>query len=165
MSEKIELSDPKSFELSKGKEHYLLNGEEQPFQLEKIGDFRFLMILDHKTHIIEVVEATENGLTVKVNGKETTATYKTHISQMLESLGMSIQSAERVNEVRAPMPGAILDVLCKPGDEVKKGDSLLILEAMKMENVIKSSGEGIVDVVHIIKGQNVDKNHVLISFK
>lgn len=165
MSEKVELSELKSFEVSKDTKFYALDGIERPYQIEKIGEYRFLMLMEHQSHLIEVVEAFENQVTLKVNGKETTATYKSQISQMLESLGMSTQSAEKINELKAPMPGSILDVLCKPGDEVKKGDPLLILEAMKMENVIKSSGEGVVDVVHIIKGQNVDKNHVLISFK
>jgi biotin carboxyl carrier protein len=62
------------------------------------------------------------------------------------------------------MPGLILDLKVKPGDEVKKGDVVLILEAMKMENSIKSPGDGIVKLVKVNLKDSVEKNQVLIQF-
>jgi biotin carboxyl carrier protein len=52
----------------------------------------------------------------------------------------------------------------KAGDSVKAGDQLLILEAMKMENILKSPGEGVVKTVKVKKGDTVEKNQVLIEF-
>ena len=69
-----------------------------------------------------------------------------------------------IAEVKAPMPGLILDVLAKPGQEVKKGDQLMILEAMKMENVLKAQGEGVISGIEVAKGDSVEKNQVLIKF-
>ena len=66
-------------------------------------------------------------------------------------------------DVKAPMPGLILDVLVEEGQEVKKGDHLLILEAMKMENVIKSPSDGLVTGLHAIKGDSVEKGKILLS--
>jgi biotin carboxyl carrier protein len=62
------------------------------------------------------------------------------------------------------MPGLIIELKVKNGDVVKPGDTLLILEAMKMENIIKSPGEGVVKTVKIKKGESVEKNQVLIEF-
>ena len=62
------------------------------------------------------------------------------------------------------MPGLIIDLKVKTGDTVKAGDSLLILEAMKMENMLKSPGDGVVKNVKVKKGDAVEKNQVLIEF-
>ena len=62
------------------------------------------------------------------------------------------------------MPGMIIDLRVKAGDQVKAGDPLLVLEAMKMENIIKAPGEGTVKQVKIKKGDTVEKNQVLIEF-
>ena len=63
------------------------------------------------------------------------------------------------------MPGLILDVLVSAGDTVAKDDPLIILEAMKMENVLKSAGDGVVKSIEVAKGQAVDKNQILIELE
>ena len=67
--------------------------------------------------------------------------------------------------VAAPMPGNILDIKVKAGDSVKKGDVLLILEAMKMENEIQAAADGVVDAVLTSKGAVVESGAPLISMK
>jgi biotin carboxyl carrier protein len=62
------------------------------------------------------------------------------------------------------MPGLILDIKVTPGDVVKKGDVVIILEAMKMENSIKSPGDGVVKDIKVVLKQSVEKNQVLIQF-
>jgi biotin carboxyl carrier protein len=62
------------------------------------------------------------------------------------------------------MPGLVLSVLVSAGQEVKKGDKLLVLEAMKMENIIKAGGDGVVAQIMVNQGQAVDKNQTLIEF-
>jgi biotin carboxyl carrier protein len=63
------------------------------------------------------------------------------------------------------MPGLILDIYVTVGQEVKEDDTLVILEAMKMENSILSPREGIIKSINITKGDAVDKNHLLIEFE
>lgn len=65
-------------------------------------------------------------------------------------------------EILAPMPGKILDVLVNVGDNVAEDDELLILEAMKMENPIYSTGGGVVKEVKVKKGDTVDSDQVLV---
>ncbi len=68
-------------------------------------------------------------------------------------------------QVNAPMQGTILDVKVKVGDEVKEGDNLLILEAMKLENEIKAPRDGRVASVSVSKGQTVNINDALVSLE
>ena len=71
---------------------------------------------------------------------------------------------EAVNtDIKAPMPGKVLSVVVTEGDEVKKGDAILILEAMKMENVLKAEGDCIIKKVLVNKEESVEKNQVLIE--
>ncbi len=66
------------------------------------------------------------------------------------------------NFVNAPMPGVILDIKVNPGDDVKEGDTLLILEAMKMENEISSPAFGKISSVSVKKGESVNAGDLLI---
>ncbi len=73
-------------------------------------------------------------------------------------------NANKINEIKAPMPGLVLDIRVAEGDAVKKGDTILVLEAMKMENSIKSPTDGLVKKISVKKGLAVEKNQVLINF-
>ncbi len=65
--------------------------------------------------------------------------------------------------VESPMPGTVLDVKVKPGDSVKAGDTLLVLEAMKMENAIVAPKDAKVVAVPVTKGQTVESGTVLVT--
>ena len=66
--------------------------------------------------------------------------------------------------IKAPIPGLITRVLVQVGDQVEAGQPILVLEAMKMENIIKCPGDGTVKTVNVKKGDSVEKNQVLIGF-
>ncbi len=71
-------------------------------------------------------------------------------------------SVEEGIKISSPMPGTILDVKCKDGDAVKKGDVLLILEAMKMENEIVAPSDGTIKQVVVAKGASVNSGDVMV---
>jgi biotin carboxyl carrier protein len=79
-------------------------------------------------------------------------------------LGLDNLQSSKVAELKAPMPGLVLSVLVKEGDEVKKGDNLFVLEAMKMENIIKSPADVTIKSIKIKASDKVEKNQVLIQF-
>jgi biotin carboxyl carrier protein len=79
-------------------------------------------------------------------------------------MGMSSSSVAKINNIKAPMPGLIIDLKIKAGDAVNAGDTLLILEAMKMENVIKAPASATVKSVKAKKGDSVEKGQILIEF-
>jgi biotin carboxyl carrier protein len=67
--------------------------------------------------------------------------------------------------VTAPLPGVIISIDVKAGDVVKRGQSLLTLEAMKMKNAIRSTREGTIAEVHVANGDQVQHGQLLVSFK
>ena len=86
------------------------------------------------------------------------------MDELLKSMGLEGALTPKINDLKAPMPGLVLDVVITAGDNVSKGDTLLILEAMKMENAIKAPADLKIKEIHTATGSAVDKNQVLITF-
>ena len=126
----------------------------------------FHVIKDHRSFNVEVIKADpeEKAFIVSVNGNKYTLSVKDKYDDLLHSLGMDNLAGSKVNEIKAPMPGLVLDLRVNEGDSVKKGDPVLVLEAMKMENILKSPADGVVKKINVKKGMPVEKNQVLISF-
>jgi biotin carboxyl carrier protein len=80
-------------------------------------------------------------------------------------MGLDKPKLRKLKEMQAPMPGRVTAIHVKVGQEVQPGDALLSLEAMKMENVLKAEGIGVVSAIQIQEGDVVDKGGLLISFE
>jgi biotin carboxyl carrier protein len=120
----------------------------------------------NKSYNVEVVQlnAESKEAIIKVNGNKYTVQLKDRFDDLLKSLGMETTGDKKLKDLKAPMPGLVLDILVAEGTVVEKDTPLLILEAMKMENVIKSPAAGTVKKVNAIKGNAVEKNAVLLEF-
>jgi biotin carboxyl carrier protein len=103
-------------------------------------------------------------MVVRISGVEREVTILDERALLLDRMGMSSADTKADLELCAPMPGKILSVLVKPGDYVNTGDSILILEAMKMENVIKASAAATVEEVPASAGSAVEKGELLVKF-
>ena len=104
-------------------------------------------------------------LTLKLNHREFEIRRKFELDALIAELGLDKVKIKKLRELGSPMPGRILSIHVKAGDHVKVGDPILSLEAMKMENILKSDGEGIVKRIAIEKEQVVDKGQLLIEFE
>ena len=144
-----------------------INGTPFKIDPQPQGAKSFHVLSKSKGYNIEVLEAnySEKSITLLVNGNKYPLTVKDEFDLLLDKLGMSSMNDQKINEIKAPMPGLVLGVKVNVGDSVEKGDSILVLEAMKMENVLKSPAEGVVKSIHINKGDAVEKNQLLISFE
>jgi biotin carboxyl carrier protein len=145
---------------------FLIEGEPFTWDLVEISDGYFHIIHDNVSYKGEVVKAdvATKRFHIKINGRVYPVNVRDKFDLLLEKMGMNNNTSGKVNAIKAPMPGLIIDLKIKQGDVVKAGDALLILEAMKMENIIKSPGDGTVKIVKIKKGDSVEKNQVLIEF-
>ncbi|MCV6630637.1 MAG: acetyl-CoA carboxylase biotin carboxyl carrier protein subunit [Flavobacteriaceae bacterium] len=103
--------------------------------------------------------------TVVLNGNSYTVSIADSLDLLIEDLGFELGASKHVNEVKAPMPGLILEISVVVGQEVAEDEILLVLEAMKMENVIASPRAGIIKSVQVAAGDAVDKGTVLIEFE
>jgi biotin carboxyl carrier protein len=156
----------KEFEIVSDNGVLTLDGEAVNWDLAEIGKGYFHIIHQHKSYRAELVghDAVARTFSFKINGRLYTVTLRNKFDLLLEKMGMNANASARVNNIKAPMPGLIVDMRVKAGDVVEAGDTLVILEAMKMENSIKSPGAGTVKNVKVAKGDSVEKGQVLIEF-
>ena len=118
-------------------------------------------------------KVTVNGKTYEVEVEEIKAEEEKELSKKEEIVEVKevpkqeekVSTGKGSKVVSAPMPGTILDVRVKEGDRVKRGDVLLILEAMKMENEIMAPEDGIVASVNVSKGASVNTGDVLVTME
>ncbi|MFQ3269502.1 MAG: biotin carboxyl carrier protein [Flavobacteriales bacterium] len=143
-----------------------VNGDSFDMDLAKQGSVHHL-IHEHKSFTIELVELNKEDkfCILKVNNQELTISIEDKYDALLKQLGMENMNSQKVNEVKAPMPGLVLNILVEPGQQISKGDGLFVLEAMKMENIIKSPTDAIVKSIEVEKGIAVEKNQVLVKFE
>lgn len=156
----------KQFEITNDGDSLIVNNEPLKWDVAEISDGYCHVIVDNKSYKAELVKAdpATKTFTFKINGRIYPVTLRDKFDQLLEKMGMTNSASSKVNNIKAPMPGLIVDLKVKDGDSVKTGDTLIILEAMKMENSIKSPGDGIVKTVKVKKGASVEKGQVLIEF-
>ncbi|MCB0398691.1 MAG: acetyl-CoA carboxylase biotin carboxyl carrier protein subunit [Winogradskyella sp.] len=102
---------------------------------------------------------------IKVNNNTYDVVLNDALDQQIAALGFEVGSSKKVNDVKAPMPGLILEINVEEAQEVKEDDPLLILEAMKMENVINSPRDGVIKSIKVKQGNTVEKNALLIEFE
>lgn len=118
---------------------------------------------NHRVLLLDGPDA-QGHVTLRVDGVKWTGTVADDRMLLLERMGMSVEDGALDTELLAPMPGKVLSVEVEAGDEVAEGDALLILEAMKMENVLKASRSGKVLRVDAVAGHAVEKGAVLVTF-
>jgi len=144
-----------------------VNGEAVEWDLIEVHNNTFHILVNNKGYNATLVSHNpeEKTMVINVNGNDYEIAVKDKYDLLLQQLGISAKSSAAVNNIKAPMPGLIISITAQAGDEVKKGDGLLILEAMKMENVIKSPRDGKVKKVNVQLRQPVEKNQVMIEFE
>ncbi len=144
-----------------------VNLEDLNWDILPVEDGAFHIIKNNRTYKAKVldVDYQSKALSIAINGNEYAVVVKDTFDMLVDKLGFSTAASKKMNQIKAPMPGLVLDVIVKVGDQVQKGDSVLILEAMKMENVIKADGEAVVKSISIEKGTAVEKNQVLVEFE
>lgn len=143
-----------------------LNGEPFAWDMATLTDRTFHILLHNQSYTAELLDLNPAEKTVRlsINGHLHTVQLKDRFDLLLEKMGMSNAVGTKINDLKAPMPGLIVGVNFQPGDSVRKGDSLLILEAMKMENVLKAPADATVKAVRTTKGDRVEKGQVLVEF-
>ncbi len=146
-------------------EDLVINYKKQDIQLlDDENGFTYIRYKNKKYHV-DILEKKQNKYTVLLNGVSYTFTIETPISFKRKKYLDKQKSKNKIEAVLAPMPGKIIDVLVEPGAEVKAGESLLILEAMKMQNEITATINGTVEAVLVKPNDTVNKDDILIEIK
>ncbi len=153
--------------------HIRVNGQyafdilpDEARQLDAVPDGDHFHILhNQQSYRAEFLTAdpAARSYVVRINGTQYTVHIADHYERLVQQLGLSVGGQQKMNTVKAPMPGLVLQILVAPGQTVQKGDPLLLLEAMKMENVIKAAGEGQVKTIAVAQGAAVEKGQLLVE--
>lgn len=117
----------------------------------------------NKKYLAEIIEKNQNKYTVMINGVSYTFSIETPISFKRKKYLDKQKSKKKIEVIEAPMPGKIVDVLVEPGAEVKVGEALIILEAMKMQNEILATINGVVSKVLVKTNDTVNKDDILVE--
>ena len=133
--------------------------------LLSVGENTYHILKNNKAYKVEIesVDFKNKTFAFKINGTKYTSTIHDKYDRLIDQLGMKVGVSQKVGDIKAPMPGLVLEVSVEVGMQVMKGDKVLILEAMKMENALKAAGDGIVKAIHITKGTAVEKGQLLIE--
>lgn len=110
-----------------------------------------------RTFIVTPSPFAVDGLPVQVSVMD--------IDRMAEARPRVAEEIPELTDVRPPMPGRIIEIRVKLGDTVHRGQPLVVLEAMKMQNEIPSPTEGVVDAIRVDLGQSVDARQVLVTLR
>lgn len=143
-----------------------INGEVFQIDIAELKAGTFHVLRNNQSYTVEVIKADAQfkTITLKVNGNKYELEIRDKFDELLNRLGMNTNT-KAVKELKAPMPGMVLDVLIQAGEQVLKDQPLLVLEAMKMENVLKAPADATIKNVIASKGNAVEKNQVLIAFE
>lgn len=159
MQHKITVNDNFEFEID--------NEQANALDLSQLTPKTFHVLHNDKSFSIEMLH--EDFLNRKYAIKVNNVTHEIEIGGPLDALikqmGFETGANKKIDSIKAPMPGLILEVSIKVGDEVQKDDQLLILSAMKMENSFLSPRDGIIKALHVKVGDAVDKGQLLIEFE
>ncbi|HKO79694.1 MAG TPA: biotin/lipoyl-containing protein [Chitinophagaceae bacterium] len=133
----------------------------------QLSSTEFNFIKDHRCVNAKLIEADETGkkLKIEIEGEVYIIEIKDQLDQVLEKMGFGSASNKLIKEIKAPMPGLVLEIAVADGQEVKTGAKLLILEAMKMENSIMIHADATIKKITVSAGQAVEKGQVLIELE
>lgn len=142
---------------------------EKPYELDITGNAQegYSVIIDGQSYdvFLESADYKTKKLQLVVNNHSFEISAADRFDLLLHELGMADMLSSAVNELKAPMPGLVLKVNVEEGSEVEEGQPLLVLEAMKMENVLKCDAPARIKSINCNKGDAVNKNEVLIEFE
>lgn len=110
-------------------------------------------------------DSTGKKLQVEVEGNTFDVEIKDELDQMLDVMGFGMTAAKQIKEIKAPMPGMVLEIAVLEGQEMSEGEKVLILGAMKMENSILIQTNARIKRVAVSVGQAVEKGQVMVELE
>lgn len=139
----------------------------QELDVIQIDEQSFHVVDQQQSYIIKIdaVDLSDHSVQLSINDHPVKVQLQDERMEIIKALGFDLEAKKKVDEILAPMPGLVVDVLVKEGDTVKEGDPILILEAMKMENIINAPADAEIVEILISKDDKVEKSEKLVQLK
>lgn len=139
---------------------YKVNNRKTSIKIDELENDEYLITCDEKPHVGEVVNLKQNECSVMINGNTYHFTIETELASKRKEK-LSKDQTKKATKVNAPLPGEIVAVLMGENQEVHKGEPIIILEAMKMQNEILSPISGKIKSIHVKAEETVMKDQIL----
>lgn len=167
MKYQIKYKEAEQIDIAISDEGILLDQQPVNADIAQLNQHHYHIIKDGRSYDVEILDfdAVSKDIKIAVNGQIFELKPKDELDILLQQMGMGKAKQDKMDIVKAPMPGLVLKILVEPGQHIQKGDSLIVLEAMKMENIIKATGAGIVKSIPVNLKDAVDKNQILIEME
>lgn len=161
------VNDKKEYQIEQVQGEWQLNGTPVKWDIKKLPNGLISILYNDFSYTasVENIDTSTKELSIKISGEVYHIAIKEPIDQLLSSMGMDLKSMQKVEPVKAPMPGLVLKILVIPGQQINKGDGLLVLEAMKMENILKATGPATVKAIKVTEKTAVEKGSILIDLE
>lgn len=137
---------------------------EVSYDMVSLGDGRYSLIIDRQSYAVQISKIGEH-YHIHCFGEHFVITVEDERSRKLRELVKSAETGPKEQEIRTPIPGLVVKILVNVGDRVRQGAQLLVLEAMKMENVIKAGCACIVEKIHVKEKEVVQLNQILLTLR
>lgn len=164
---KAKVNDKKEYQIEQVHGEWQLNSTPIKWDIKKLPNGLISILYNDFSYTasVESINTSTKELSIKISGEVYHIAIKEPIDQLLSSMGMDLKSMQKVEPVKAPMPGLVLKILVAPGQQINKGDGLLVLEAMKMENILKATGPATVKAIKVTEKTAVEKGAILIDLE
>lgn len=161
---KATVNNSKNFEVN---DKSIVNEQEKNIDISEISNNNYHLLIDNKSYRGQLVSFNreEKKLILLINGNEYEVCLKDKTDLLLQQMGISASSSAKHNQFKAPMPGLIRSILVTVGQQVKKGEAIIVLEAMKMENSLKAPADLKVKNIHVSVGQAVEKGQLMLELE
>jgi biotin carboxyl carrier protein len=142
-----------------------LDGQRLAVDMTRIGTTRcYSLLVNGRSYEVQVCRDGEN-YEVILNQRRYGVTVESERARLLKSLDSAWKKSEEAEEIKAAMPGLVVKVEVKEGDQVRAGDGLVIVEAMKMENELRAPRAGVIRRVFVHRGMTVDQGQTMVLIK
>lgn len=139
-----------------------VNGQPREADFRALGPNQYSILAEHISHEL-TIEQREGNVEVLVRGRLYSASVLDERAVLMAQRSGGLMTDSGEASVKSPMPGLIVAVRVEAGQEVKAGQTIVILESMKMQNEIKSPRDGIIGTVNVEPGQTVEQSKVLVT--
>lgn len=155
----------KEIELNEDENEFTMNGETHSYSFHRQDNGRYLLRSGTKLYKIDNVSYEKFTVHFTIDGRWCKVDVRNEQDLLLDKLGFKTPAEIGEGELNAPMPGKILEVIVKEGDQVSIGDPVAILEAMKMENELKAPIDGTIKSIAVSKSDSVEKNALILEIE
>lgn len=163
---KLSVNNKYNYSIDNKGAELLVNDAQVQADIRQLSPNTWHIIEQLKSYNITLISFDKEVKTarIRVNDNIYTITAKDRFDLLLDQMGLTNLTSAKVSELKAPMPGLVLKVFAEDGMTVQKGDSLFVLEAMKMENIIKSPVDAVVKSIKVKTGNKLEKGQILLQF-